>query len=108
MKPKDIDKEITSKLGLPSFIEETLERKTAKITIGIRQVKHRKKVTFIKGLEEDIEELKSLAKELKKRLACGGTIEKTEDGYEIILQGDHRKKVAEILEEKGYENIEVI
>ena len=105
---KNIDKELSSKLGLPSFIEEELERKTSQIVIGVKQVKHKKKVTYIRGIEGDYSYLKQLAKELKKRLACGGTIEETEDGYEIWLQGDHRKKVAEILQEKGYENIEIL
>ena len=105
---KNIEDELASKLGLPSFIEEELEKRTSKVVIGVRQVKHHKKVTFIKGIEGDYKYLKDLAKELKKRLACGGTIEETEDGYEIWLQGDHRKKVKEILEEKGYENVEIM
>ncbi len=39
-----------------------------------------------------------LGKELKKRLACGGTVK---NGV-IELQGDHREKAKEILIKMGY------
>ena len=43
--------------------------------------------------------LESVAKELKKRYACGGT---TKDGY-IFLQGDHRDTVKETLTNLGFD-----
>lgn len=57
------------------------------------------------GNSEDAKQLgiKDMARELKKRLAAGGTIR---DSW-IELQGDHRQKVKKILIEMGFkeENI---
>lgn len=53
-------------------------------------------VTIITGLKSD--EVKSVAKELKQKLACGGTFKENN----IILQGDHKEKVAEFLVKAGY------
>ena len=57
-----------------------------------------KLATLITGYEDDCEEVRELAKILKQRLATGGS---TRDG-EILLQGDIRQKVAEVLKELGY------
>tara|TARA_B100000497_G_C7608228_1_gene365245 strand:+ start:49 stop:411 length:363 start_codon:yes stop_codon:yes gene_type:complete len=57
-----------------------------------------KKATLIKGLELNDDALSSLCKELKSKCGVGGA---AKDG-EIIIQGDNRKKVMEILIEKGY------
>ena len=50
--------------------------------------------------------LKEIAKELKKKLACGGTVKDNE----IELQGDHAAKIKERLVELGFnaENIEIV
>ena len=111
MDKEKIEKQIFSKLGLPGFIAEGLEKKVSKVVIGMKVVKHRKKVTFIRGLGKNKEELSKITKELKKKLACGGSLKESEDGkeWEIVLQGDHRKKVAEILRrDYGYSNIEIL
>jgi translation initiation factor 1 len=42
--------------------------------------------------------LKELVKELKRTLACGGTLKDNK----IELQGDHRDKVKQILVSKNY------
>ncbi|MFA6029075.1 MAG: translation initiation factor [Elusimicrobiota bacterium] len=39
-----------------------------------------------------------LLKDLKKRLACGGTV----DGGALVFQGDHRERVQKELETLGY------
>lgn len=65
-----------------------------------------KQVTLIQGFtaldtEDSIlpdEEIEPLAKTLKTRLGVGGTIK---DG-EIIIQGDHRDKVVELLKAEGF------
>ena len=50
-------------------------------------------------------DLSALAKQLKTKLACGGT---SKEGR-IELQGDHRYKIKQLLEEFGFpgSNIEV-
>ena len=57
-----------------------------------------KLATLITGYSDDSDEVQALAKTLKQRLAVGGS---TRDG-EILLQGDMRQKVSELLKQLGY------
>ena len=57
-----------------------------------------KPTTIISGYEGEDEDFKILAKEIKSKLAVGGTFK---DG-EIIIQGDHRQRLVEILKKEGY------
>ena len=65
-----------------------------------RQVKGRngKPVTLITGLTLEGPELKKLAKELKNRCGVGGSIE----GHNILIQGDKRDVIRELLESRGH------
>lgn len=54
--------------------------------------------TIIAGLEDDEQTARELASRLKQRLACGGS---ERDG-EILLQGDVRNRVRELLLAEGY------
>jgi len=74
-----------------------------KIRVYVTKKKFRKFVTIIEGI--DNAQLNSTAKELKNKLACGGT---AKEGV-VVLQGDHKKKVPAILKSLGYpeESIEV-
>lgn len=57
-----------------------------------------KVATIIEGFTLDQKEIESIAHELKKRLGVGGS---TRNG-EILVQGDHKQKVKEFLEEKNF------
>ncbi len=75
--------------------------KTASITLEVRlERKHRagKAAVLISGHPGSSDEIDELAKWLKTKLATGGS---AEDGV-ILLQGDRRDKVMELLESKGY------
>ena len=64
-----------------------------------------KNYTLVTGIDPNEVDLSALAKKLKSKLACGGT---QKEGR-IELQGDHRYKIKQILEDFGFpaNNIEV-
>ncbi len=57
-----------------------------------------KPTTIISGYEGEDEDFKLLAKEIKNKLAVGGTFKDSE----IIIQGDFRDKIMKILQDKGF------
>ena len=57
-----------------------------------------KGVTLITGVPLDAEGLAALAKDLKQRCGTGGTVK---DGV-IEIQGDHRDRLVEELQGRGY------
>jgi translation initiation factor 1 len=59
-----------------------------------------KVVTLVKGFQGTQEERKELAKSLKKKCGVGGAVK---DG-QILIQGDHRKKILDYLKDEGYSN----
>lgn len=67
-----------------------------------RETKHRggKAVIIVRGVPDA--EIDALAKRLKQKLGCGGTVERGEGEPEIVLQGDQPAKVAEWLRGEGF------
>ena len=57
-----------------------------------------KPITIIEGYNGATEDFKLLAKELKKKLSVGGSFK----DEKIIIQGDYRDKIMEILKSKGF------
>ena len=57
-----------------------------------------KATTIIEGYEGSDDDFKLLAKELKTKLSVGGTFK---DGT-IIIQGDYRDKIMNLLKDKGF------
>ena len=78
---------------------ETLAPSQQKLRIW-RDTKGRggKVATMVRGFVGSNEDLATLGKELKRSCGVGGT---TKDG-EIIIQGDHRDRVLELLQKAGY------
>lgn len=57
-----------------------------------------KVVSVVKNLALTEEDLKTLAKKLKQECGTGGTVK---DGV-IEIQGEHRQRMAEVLQKLGY------
>lgn len=57
-----------------------------------------KPVTLIEGFEGNDEDLKKISKKIKSTLGIGGS----EKDRVIIIQGDNRDKIMQILHEMGY------
>ncbi len=56
-----------------------------------------KTVTLVENFSGSLAALEKLGKELKNHCGTGGTAK----DYEILIQGDQRKKVADYLQKKG-------
>ena len=78
---------------------QTLEPSRQKLIVGIdRKARAGKQVTLVSGFVGRDEDLKELGKMLKVRCGVGGT---AKDG-EIVIQGDFRDRVVELLKAAGY------
>lgn len=91
--------EICPNCGLPKDICacETIAKEEEKIRISSTRKRFGKRVTLIEGISRDVNS-KGILKELKTKLACGGTMK---DNV-IELQGDHRRRIREILVKLGF------
>ena len=57
-----------------------------------------KTVTVIKGFQGDYAQIKALAKKIKQHCSVGGSVKDNE----IIIQGNVREKVMEVLRNEGH------
>lgn len=83
---------------------ETMAREEQKIKIYLVKRRYNKFTTIIDGMEKDVDR-KKILKELKTKLACGGTLKNNS----IELQGNHKDKIKSILIKLGFadEQIEI-
>ena len=90
--------EICPKCGLPiqACMCQEIEKSEQKIIIELDKRKFGKMITVVSGFTDM--NIKDTAKELKQRLACGGTIKNNK----IELQGNHRFKIKPLLINMGF------
>jgi len=91
--------DICPRCGLPKDICacSALEKADAqRIKVYTTRARYRKLVTIIEGVSKD--EMSDLTKDLKRKLACGGS---AKDDH-IVLQGDHKRNIKQILAKMGY------
>lgn len=92
--------EVCSKCGLPKdlCVCETIAKEEQKIEVRTIKKKFGKLSTLIEGINDKNINMKDLIKELKSKLACGGTVK----GGVIELQGNHLTKVRQCLVNFGF------
>src|SRR3989344_9267214 len=91
--------DINQNLGLPteSDVFEEIAKGEQHIKVTTDKRRYGKIITLVSGLDKHVD-IKGVAKTLKEKLACGGTIK---DGI-IELQGNHLKQVRPILTKLGF------
>ncbi len=85
--------------------QDTIEKGKQKLRIQLdKRNRKGKAVTLITGFIGSEEDLEALGKLLKVKCGVGGSAKEGE----IIVQGDLRNKVLEILQKEGYANARII
>ena len=78
---------------------ETLPKNQQKLRLNMERAgRGGKTVTLVKGFVGSDKDINALSKLLKQKCGVGGSVK---DG-EIIIQGDHRQRLIEILKKEGY------
>ena len=78
---------------------DTLPKNQQKLRLNMERAgRGGKTVTLVKGFVGSNEDINSLCKLLKQKCGVGGSVKDDE----IIIQGDHRQRLVEILKKEGY------
>lgn len=92
--------EICPKCGLPeqACVCEQIAKSSQRINVTTDRKRYGKIVTVVTGFDNEVD-VKKIAKALKNELACGGTSK----DRTIELQGDHRRRIKELLVKLGFD-----
>jgi len=91
--------DICPKCGLPTpaCVCGEIARTQQQISIKLEKRRFGKISTIISGFDDGVD-IKSIAKNLKAKLACGGTVK----NKQIELQGNHKDKIFDSLVKEGF------
>ena len=78
--------------------DTTLDPSKQNLKIWLDRLKGGRVATVVRGFVGSSDDLAALGKELKKSCGVGGTAKEGE----IIIQGDHRDRIVELLTKAGY------
>jgi len=90
--------DICPKCGLPlqACVCEDIAKTEQRIQVQTEKKRFGKIITLVSGFQGV--DLKTIAKNLKQELACGGTVKNNT----VELQGDHSKSIRKILIKLGF------
>mgnify|MGYP001603794111 FL=1 len=77
---------------------ETIAKEEQRIVVKTDKRKFGKLITIVMGINAKDIDLKDVAKKLKSKFACGGTVK----GNTIELQGQHKERVKQELIKIGF------
>lgn len=91
--------DIDPNFGLPtdSDVFEEIAKSEQHIKVSIDKRRYGKIITLVAGFSKHVD-VKAVAKTLKEKLACGGTVKNSI----VELQGNHLKQVKPILVKLGF------
>ena len=91
--------DICPRCGLPkqACVCKEIAKTEQRIKVETDKRRYGKIITLVTGLDKEVD-LKETAKKLKSELACGGTVKNNV----IELQGNHSKKVKQVLVKLGF------
>ena len=91
--------DIDPNFGLPAETDvfEEIAKSEQHIKVTMEKRRYGKNITLVSGISKGLD-IKGVAKTLKEKLACGGTVK----GDVIELQGNHQKQVRPILVRLGF------
>lgn len=97
--------ETCPKCGMPEdlCVCDSIAKGEQKITVKLDTRSFGKEMTVVEGLEDADVDLEELASTLKSKLACGGTAK----NGQIQLQGDHTRRIEDVLEEEGFDRSQI-
>lgn len=96
--------EICPKCGLPlaACVCSEIAKTQQQISVKTEKRRFGKISTMVSGFDNSVD-LKDLAKKLKAKFACGGTVK----NRTIELQGNHKGRVKQILAEMGFDENQI-
>jgi len=90
-------------LKLELCVCESLAKETQVVTVKTVKRRFGKVITLVQGIDNKAVNLKELAKKLKEKLACGGTVK---DNI-IELQGSHVQQAKQELIRLGFDSASI-